>query len=196
MENLKENRSCYASGKQRKILIELYRLREIQKSFFLTGGTALAVFYLFHRVSNDIDLFADVKVDFVHDPLSLKEKRPKINLENDIVIQVDSVDNIVSNKLYTIVSRSEQKDFLDFYFLLKLIPGLTLEKIYKDAQQKEAIFDDAPTAAYQIEENFRFVLDNPKLIPQSRLAFNRNEWSQFYYDLIQWIYRRIKPQNH
>ena len=138
----------------------------------------------------------DVKVDFVHDPLSLKEKRPKINLENDIVIHVDSVDNIVSNKLCTIVSRSEPKDFLDFYFLLKLIPGLTLEKIYKDAQQKEAIFDDAPTAAYQIEENFRFVLDNPKLIPQSRLAFNRNEWSQFYYDLIQWIYRRIKPQNH
>lgn len=232
MQIPKENRSCYASGKQREILIELFRLPEVQRSFFLTGGTALSVFYLSHRISNDIDLFTidnfdfsafsfilkikwssefsvikesgsfissiigDVKVDFVHDPLSLKEKRPKIHLEHNAVIQVDSIRNIVSNKLCTIVSRTEPKDFIDFYFLFKLIQGLTWEQVYKDAQQKEAIFDDAPTAAYQIEENFKFVLENTELIPRSRLDFDKEEWSQFYRDLIQWTYSRFGPDPH
>lgn len=73
---------------------------------------------------------------------------------------------------------------------------MTWEQVYKDAQQKEAIFDDAPTAAYQVEENFKFVLENTELIPRSRLDFDKEEWCQFYRDLIQWIYSRIRPDSH
>ena len=231
MQTPKENKSCYASHKQREILIELFCLPEVQNNFFLTGGTALSVFYLFHRVSNDIDLFTtdkfdfpaflftlklkwpmnfsvikessffvssiieDVKVDFVFDTLSRKTKRKKIHLRDDLSIQIDSIENIVSNKLCTIVSRTEPKDFIDFYFLLKLIPGLSCDRIYKDAQQKDAIFDDAPTAAYQIEENFKFIKNNPELIPHILRDFDKNECTRFYDNFIQWIYNRIKPAN-
>jgi len=52
-----EDRRCYASETQRKILVDLLSEVPIAKSFFLTGGTALSVFYLHHRRSEDIDLF-------------------------------------------------------------------------------------------------------------------------------------------
>ncbi|MFA0732219.1 MAG: hypothetical protein LKKZDAJK_002880 [Candidatus Fervidibacter sp.] len=39
---------------QRDFLGQFFRQR---RDFFLTGGTALAAFYLFHRRSEDIDLF-------------------------------------------------------------------------------------------------------------------------------------------
>lgn len=41
---------------QREVLIRLKDIPEVQ-SFFLTGGTALSAFYLFHRKSNDLDFF-------------------------------------------------------------------------------------------------------------------------------------------
>jgi hypothetical protein len=197
MQTPKENKSCYASNKQREILIELFCLPEVQNNFFLTGGTALSVFYLFHRVSNDIDLFTTDKFDFPAFLFTLKLKWPM----NFSVIKESSsfvssiIENIVSNKLCTIVSRTEPKDFIDFYFLLKLIPGLSCDRIYKDAKQKDTIFDDAPTAAYQIEENFKFIKNNPELIPHILRDFDKNECTRFYDNFIQWIYNRIKPAN-
>jgi len=52
-----EDRQCYASETQREILMALLSEVMIAESFFLTGGTALSVFYLHHRRSEDIDLF-------------------------------------------------------------------------------------------------------------------------------------------
>ena len=57
MLSLKENRRCYASESQRGILLKLVSNPTIEQQFFLMGGTALSVFYLHHRVSNDLDLF-------------------------------------------------------------------------------------------------------------------------------------------
>ena len=66
MATLQENRIGYASPNQREVLIQLARHPFLQKDFFLTGGTALSVFYLGHRVSEDLDLFSI-------DPLDLSE---------------------------------------------------------------------------------------------------------------------------
>lgn len=33
------------------------------KNFYFTGGTPLAAFYLFHRLSEDIDLFSEKEID-------------------------------------------------------------------------------------------------------------------------------------
>jgi len=41
---------------QQEVLESLFRRRSIRESFRLTGGTALAGFYLFHRRSMDLDL--------------------------------------------------------------------------------------------------------------------------------------------
>lgn len=42
---------------QEKVLNAFFSAPELKRQFYLTGGTALAAFYLGHRVSDDLDLF-------------------------------------------------------------------------------------------------------------------------------------------
>jgi hypothetical protein len=58
MLNPQENKDCYLSETQREVLLQLLTEPTLERQFFLTGGTALSVFYLYHRVSNDLDLFS------------------------------------------------------------------------------------------------------------------------------------------
>ena len=44
---------------QRAVLDVLFAEEVFARSFYLTGGTALAAFYLFHRYSDDLDLFTN-----------------------------------------------------------------------------------------------------------------------------------------
>jgi len=91
------------------------------------------------------------------------------------------------------VSRTESKDFIDFYFIIKKIPSLAYKLIYQSARQKDAIFDDSPTAAFQLEDNFSFVKNNPQLISLVLIDFNRSDWITFYEKFIHWLYRRVEP---
>lgn len=60
------------AGIQKEILIRLSALPEI-KAFYLTGGSALAAFYLGHRKSNDLDFFTSTEELVL--PLSLKVEK-------------------------------------------------------------------------------------------------------------------------
>lgn len=220
-----EDKNCYFSQEQRKILVNLFKNETIRINFFLTGGTALSVFHLHHRKSNDIDLFTihkpefheieyslknywkrglvrlklapyilsvdinEIKVDLVHDPLSFDDKKVVHQLEGDNAITVDSLINIVSNKLCTLVSRQEPKDFIDFYFISKM-KLLDFDSIYNGAQKKEGMFDDPPMVAYQVEYNLNEVKQNPFAFPEMVVDFDMNEFYTFYEDLIQKIYHR------
>jgi hypothetical protein len=44
---------------QRTVLDAVFADEALARSFYLTGGTALAAFYLFHRYSDDLDLFTN-----------------------------------------------------------------------------------------------------------------------------------------
>ncbi len=225
--NPKENKKYYAQDIQRKILIHLITLPDIENNFFLTGGTALAVFYLNHRQSNDLDFFTlnridlskigfeiqriwtnkvakikespnflsllikDSKVDFVIDPLSNKEKRQKIIFENHHHLIIDNINKIVSNKLCTLVSRTEPKDYIDFYFIRKHFPSLNINSIYKNAKKKDVIFDDPPSAAYQIEEGLNFLKNNFSLFPKVIKKFNKKDFFSFYNKLADWLYKKV-----
>lgn len=48
---------------QRKLLSFLSKWPGFNNTFYLTGGTALAEFYLQHRLSEDLDFFTDKEVD-------------------------------------------------------------------------------------------------------------------------------------
>lgn len=51
---------------QQKVLEKLFSANEIRRHFYLTGGTALAAFYLQHRYSDDLDLFThDISLDSI-----------------------------------------------------------------------------------------------------------------------------------
>jgi hypothetical protein len=228
MEKPEENKNCYASSAQREVLLHLIANPIIEESFFLTGGTALSVFYLHHRVSNDLDLFAleplelsdidfwvkriwldgaakikegpnflsflikEVRVDFVIDPLSIREERQKFRFENGRHLMIDTVDNIASNKFCTIVSRVEPKDFIDFYYMRKIFTKSTLGQIYNDARKKEALFDDPPTAAFQIEEGLMFLKENQAVMPNLMIDFNERDFFTFYNDVVRWLYGLVK----
>lgn len=82
--------------------------------FYLTGGTALSRCYLHHRYSDDLDFFVNnepkfVKVDFVND-VAFRYG----NVEKKILFsRVDTIENILSNKISAVMSRDEAKDVVD-----------------------------------------------------------------------------------
>ncbi len=52
-------------------------------------------------------------------------------------IRVDSVENIGSNKITAIFGRTEAKDFIDLYFILKKQNQLTFNRLLQDAKKKD-----------------------------------------------------------
>ena len=219
--------SCFASPLQRSLLIRLARHSLVGQNFFLTGGTALSAFYLHHRTSEDLDLFAqgpvdlseisfwirtvwqsnhavvrsttqflsllieNVRVDFVIDPLSDEGGRERVRL-GEASLLLDSLNNIGANKLCTLVSRTEPKDFVDFYFLLKEVPELTLDSLFEAARAREALFDDPPTAGFQLEEGLRFLRDHKTLIPKLMKPFDQKDMFGFYEALAMKLYQKAR----
>ncbi|MBZ0202851.1 MAG: nucleotidyl transferase AbiEii/AbiGii toxin family protein [Ignavibacteria bacterium] len=222
MEKISEDISCYARPEQRNLLIELSSNDNIRNNFFLTGGTALSVFYLHHRISDDIDLFTNenidlneldfwilrkwkdavktnvsefmlsylinnVKVDLVMDHLANRESRVKYLFDNTFM-HIDNLTNISSNKLCTLVSRSEIKDYIDFYFICRNKSNDELRRVYENAKLKDRVFEDFPTAAYQIEKGTEYITGNYDMMPALKLEINKPEIEKFYRDLTQKIY--------
>ena len=226
--NSKEDKNCYASAVQREVLANLIAHPDIEKNFFLTGGTALSVFYLHHRLSDDLDLFSkdfsglaeiafwiktrwpkasikikeaaqflsflinDVRVDFVIDPLSSDEERTRHSFDTGHYLLVDTINNIVSNKFCAVVSRTEPKDYIDLFMILKSFSAPEVNHIYQASRLKDAIFDDPPTAAYQLETGIAFIKENPALMPTMIQQIDMKEFYKFYEKLAEWLYALIK----
>lgn len=140
-----------------KTVFDEFAKSDLSKTFYFTGGTALSVFHLGHRYSDDLDFFTEItlpvekvmnfaeiiskklktsyryteidnarlfefakkdkpliKVDFVSYPNKRIEAGKKYH-----GVSVDSLLDIAANKLVTIPERTEVKDYVDLYFLLK-----------------------------------------------------------------------------
>lgn len=52
----------------------------ITKQFYLTGGTALAGFYLYHRYSEDLDFFSETELDILQIDIAIKKIREKLGV--------------------------------------------------------------------------------------------------------------------
>ena len=51
------------SANQQKTLSRIAGEQSLAKHFYLTGGTALAAYYLNHRLSEDLDFFSEQEFD-------------------------------------------------------------------------------------------------------------------------------------
>jgi predicted nucleotidyltransferase component of viral defense system len=190
---IRENKTCYISKRQRKVFSKIAGIADVRKNFFLTGGTALSVFYLHHRMSEDLDLFTKnavnlseidqqlnlffknkitlikaspqfrsylidgIKIDVVVDELSLSGTRPVTQIDSH-AINIDTIENIASNKLTCLVSRFELKDLIDIFFIKTLVwknSKRAFATSYGLARQKEGLLDDPAQAAFQIEQNLQ-----------------------------------------
>jgi len=149
-----------------------------EKRFFLTGGSALGLFYLEHRFSYDLDLFSMERVDWVDIDGTIRlcseeigaslqllrdaptfrrysletdeckeivdivvDLSPQVNPEKIWIdnIRVDTLREIMLNKITTLISRCEIKDIVDLYFLEKT--GFVVEECFEDAQLKDGGLD-------------------------------------------------------
>ena len=74
------NKTSILSENQKKILKLLSEEESIYTNFYLTGGTALAEFYLHHRLSEDLDFFSEQEFD----PQSISVVLKKIKISGGI----------------------------------------------------------------------------------------------------------------
>jgi hypothetical protein len=88
------------------------------------------------------------------------------------------------------VSRTEPKDFVDLYFLLKDVPELSFEYLFELARKREALLDDPPTAAYQVEDGIRFVRRHTQLLPRLKRPLDLEEMLAFYGDIAKKMYKK------
>lgn len=68
------------SGRQKLLLRLLASNQDIQQNFYLSGGTALAEFYLHHRYSEDLDFFTENEVD----PMAIQSFLKSISAKSGI----------------------------------------------------------------------------------------------------------------
>lgn len=88
--------------------------------------------------------------------------------------------------------RVEPKYFIDFYYLFEGLSDEKFENLYKEARKREALFDDPPTAAFQIEEGIRFIREHPQLHSYFRASLNLDAMFTFYENIAKMIYARQK----
>jgi hypothetical protein len=229
MTLLKEDKSCYDGPVQREVLLALLQARMLPEGFFLTGGTALSVWYCHHRVSNDLDFFsrdnADLaeidfalarrwpgeahkirqspmlltylirgtKIDIVIDPLSFEEERPAVEIESGSVFRIDTARSIASNKLTAMASRTEPKDFIDYFHMVSCGLAGDFDTVFHDARLKDAMFDDPATAAYAIESNYHTILHGALPLPVMRVPLDAAAWKICIDGLVQRLYATQAP---
>lgn len=142
---------------QKSVFDAFAKNESLRRQFYFTGGTALSIFYLQHRYSEDLDFFSLkpfndeevlafinelskelkleytvnkqnvvttfqfskqgellLKIDFGHYPYPLVDDGKIVDN-----VQIDSLFDIATNKLLTIIMRQNAKDFVDLYFLLQ-----------------------------------------------------------------------------
>jgi predicted nucleotidyltransferase component of viral defense system len=67
---------------QRRFLELFQREATLTKSFYLTGGTALAAFYLNHRFSEDLDFFSEEEASPLAIQTYLKRMKPSLQIHS------------------------------------------------------------------------------------------------------------------
>lgn len=142
---------------QKLVFDQLSQNTSFKKQFYFTGGTALSVFYLQHRLSEDLDFFSEKKFDQKEIIFWIKQVSQELKANyrftekgNVLIFQIlkgkkeltkidfahypyprivkgieckgmiiDSLRDIAINKLLSVIQRTEVKDFVDLYFLLR-----------------------------------------------------------------------------
>lgn len=199
-------------------LLRAFAGSPLSRSFYLSGGTALAAFYLHHRISDDLDLFTEgdvplesvlgflgalglgvpdyqhlfdrrifllpeapggpLKVEFTRYPFRRCEPGKEV-----AGVQVDSLRDILANKLLALTDRSEPKDLVDLYVAAGAVGTPPLESLVEDAETKFGV------------RGIRYMLRSRFLAPlpplgglETRTPVDADEVARFFHDTAQrWI---------
>lgn len=158
---------------QISLLEEIGKNEFIAQNFYLTGGTALAGFYLNHRYSEDLDFFSENEFDVLQIDIALQKIRKKLGVskidfqqsynrnifflnfgeiavkteftyfpfrrietgKKEYGIQIDSLLDIAVNKLFSVYQRTQARDYVDLYAIVKKTDYI-IEDLIKKARSK------------------------------------------------------------
>lgn len=206
-------------------VLENFFAKPIGKSYFLTGGTALAGFYFYHRASIDLDLFTFeiIEIEPVRQVFEMIATKAHLSLDHrvategyhkffltskkeelkiDLVreqkvhfgkiktfgkVRVDSVENIASNKITAIFNRTEAKDFIDLYFILRK-KLFSFQKLFQDAQKKDLGLSEFYLAHMLLE--VKNLKDSPKML----IPFNKDKMESYFVSLANNLLLQVKPK--
>ena len=196
------------------------------QGFFLSGGTALAGFYLFHRESVDLDFFTLDKLDnlFLQKQLeslasqsglkwqvlnsangtfysvlfSSKMEQLKLDFVSDVPVQfgkienfegikVDSLENIAVNKITAVFGRTDAKDFIDLYFLLK-DGKFNFYDLVEKAKKKDIGLSEFYLAGMLAG------VEKITVFPKMLVPLDKNELQKYFLTLSEDLFRKLKPE--
>ena len=186
------------------LLIRLFSANSnIQRYFYLSGGTALSEYYLHHRLSEDLDFFTETEIKSISSRAGIKKvdfqqsfNRNLIYLhfDNEIVkteftyypftqleqsktadgIKIDSLLDIAVNKTFTIYQKPRGRDFIDLYLIIKE-KEWSFTDLRKKARSKfETHMDPLQMAKQLLEADI--VVDYPRML----LPLEPKIWQDFW----------------
>ncbi len=123
-----------------------------------------------------------LKTDFVKD-VSVRFGE----IETKGKTRLDSLENIAVNKVLAVFGRTDAKDFIDLYFLLK-DKGFVLEELIEKAKKKDLGLSEFYLA------NSVAAVENVTQWPQMLVPLDKNELVRFYQDISRKLLLEIKPK--
>jgi predicted nucleotidyltransferase component of viral defense system len=138
------------SENQKKLLKLLSEEKSICTHFYLTGGTALAEFYLHHRLSEDLDFFSEQEFDpqsisvilkKIQMPAGVKKIEYQQSFNRNLFFLHTDTDIIKTEFTYFPFSRIEQKQKIGELFIDSIIDIATnkIFTIYQNPRSRDFI---------------------------------------------------------
>ena len=122
-----------------------------------------------------------LKIDFVKDiPVHFGEFKMVDK------VRIDSLENIGSNKVLTILGRSDAKDLIDRYFILQTTK-LKIDFLYELATKKDLGLSEFYLA------NSMHQIQKISIYPKMLVKFDKTKLLKFYSDLARKLLLKIKP---
>lgn len=131
---------------QKKLLAVISENREIGRNFYLTGGTALAEFYLHHRLSEDLDFFSEEEFDPQAIAVFFRSIFKKAGIK-----KIDIQQSFNRNLFFLhLTDGSVVKTEFTFFPFPRIEKGLKIKKLYIDS-----LLDIAVNKLFTIYQNPR-----------------------------------------
>jgi predicted nucleotidyltransferase component of viral defense system len=157
-----------------RVVLTIWKVLNLQIASQVTTDT-----YIQYIVSEPSG--TSLKVDFVKDiPAHFGE------LLVIGTIQVDSLENIGSNKILSIFGRTDAKDFIDLYWILHRTK-LKFDLLYHQAQEKDLGLSEL-YLAYAMQN-----IDQIRLFPRMLAPLPWDDIREFYHQLARDLIMRIRP---
>lgn len=116
------------TDRQLSFLREAGKNKDIKNNFFLTGGTALAAFYLHHRYSEDLDFFSEKEIDVLALGIFMKENKKSLGF-----VEIDFQQSNNRNLFFLLFNGETLKTEFTYFPFTRIEKGVEVDGIILDS---------------------------------------------------------------